>query len=141
MKLTVATPGRVVLEADAVASLRAEDATGSFGVLPGHADLLTVLTPSVIAWRDGGGTEHYVAVRGGILTVQGGSAIRVASREAVAGDDVETIAAELEAAAAALRDREAEARTEAAGLESAVVRCIQDILQAAAGTAPPREDA
>jgi F-type H+-transporting ATPase subunit epsilon len=141
MKLVVATPDRVVLEADAVASLRAEDATGSFGVLPGHADLLTVLVPSVIAWRDGGGAEHYVAVRGGVLTVRDGTTVEVASREAVAGDDVEAIGAELAAAAEAAREREASARTDAIGLEAAVVRRIQDYLQAGGGTAPPLGEA
>ena len=139
MRLVVTTPDRVVLEADGVASLRAEDATGAFGILPGHADLLTVLAPSVIAWRDAGGAEHYVAVRGGILSVRDGSAVEVASREAVAGDDVEAIAAELAAVNETARDRDAAARTEAVGLEAAAVRRIQEYLQA--GTRPPGAEA
>ena len=32
--------------------LRAEDDTGAFGILPGHADFLTVLAVSVVTWRD-----------------------------------------------------------------------------------------
>ena len=39
-----------------VVGLRAEDDSGSFGILAGHADLITVLTMSVVSWRqeDGG---------------------------------------------------------------------------------------
>ena len=41
----------MIADHDDVVSVRAEDASGSFGILPGHADLITVLTPSVVAWR------------------------------------------------------------------------------------------
>ena len=43
MRLTVTTPLAIVAEADDVAHLRAEDDTGAFGILPGHADFLTAL--------------------------------------------------------------------------------------------------
>jgi F-type H+-transporting ATPase subunit epsilon len=31
--------------------LRAEDASGSFGILPGHAPFLTALAISIVSWR------------------------------------------------------------------------------------------
>jgi len=37
MKLTIATPISLVVDADSVVYLRAEDETGAFGILPGHA--------------------------------------------------------------------------------------------------------
>ena len=46
MKLSVATPLALVVEADDVRHLRAEDDTGAFGILPGHADFLTALAVS-----------------------------------------------------------------------------------------------
>jgi F0F1-type ATP synthase epsilon subunit len=49
MRLTVSTPLAVVVDADDVAHLRAEDETGAFGIMPDHADFLTVLTISVAA--------------------------------------------------------------------------------------------
>ena len=52
MRLTVTTPLAIVVEADDVAHLRAEDETGAFGILPGHADFLTALAVSVVTWRD-----------------------------------------------------------------------------------------
>ena len=72
MKLTVTTPLAIVTEADDVAHLRAEDDSGAFGILPGHADFLTALSLSVVSWRDRRGTEHHLAVRGGMLEVRGG---------------------------------------------------------------------
>ena len=129
MKLVVATPERIVVETEQATALRAEDESGGFGVLPGHAELLTVLVPAVLSWRDRAGAEHYVAVRGGVLSVRGG-AVAVATPEAFAGDDIEAIAAALAAAAAVHREREAVARTETAALEAAAIRRIEDYLRA-----------
>jgi F-type H+-transporting ATPase subunit epsilon len=50
VRLTIATPAAVLVDVDGVRSLRAEDQSGAFGVLPGHADLVTVLPPSVLRW-------------------------------------------------------------------------------------------
>ena len=55
----VATPLAIIAEADDVAHLRAEDETGAFGILPGHADFLTALSISVASWRDRTGAEHH----------------------------------------------------------------------------------
>jgi len=70
VRLTVATPLAIVIEVSDVAHLRAEDDTGAFGILPGHADFLTALAVSVASWRDDRGVEHHVAVRGGMLEVR-----------------------------------------------------------------------
>ena len=43
LQLIIATPAKLLIDVDDVRSLRAEDDSGAFGVLPGHADLLTVL--------------------------------------------------------------------------------------------------
>lgn len=88
MRLRIVTPLSVVVDHDNVLALRAEDATGSFGVLPRHADFLTSLVISVVSWQSGGGARHYCAVRRGVLSVVGGQEIMIATREAVAGDDL-----------------------------------------------------
>lgn len=87
MKLTVTTPARIAVTADGVRHVRARDASGSFGILPGHADFVTALEVSVVSWRDAGGGEHHAAVRGGVLRVRGDE-VDVATREAVVGDDL-----------------------------------------------------
>jgi F-type H+-transporting ATPase subunit epsilon len=91
MRLRITTPLSVVVDDREVRALRADDATGSFGILPGHADLLTSLTIGVVSWRDADDAAHYCAVRRGMLSVIGGQEIAIATREAVAGDDLATL--------------------------------------------------
>jgi len=86
MKLLVTTPVSVTVDADDVGYVRAEDETGAFGILPGHADFVTVLAVSVVTWRAASDGEHHVAVRGGVLTVSGGDRVEIATREAVGED-------------------------------------------------------
>ena len=90
MKLTVLTPTAVVLDVEGVRRLRATDATGDFGVHQGHGDLVTLLEVGVLDYtvRD---ATRYVAVAGGILTVEGGSRVQVLSEEAIAGDDLHAL--------------------------------------------------
>jgi F-type H+-transporting ATPase subunit epsilon len=88
MRLVVTTPMSVVLDEDRVSYVRAEDETGAFGILRDHADFLTVLSVSVIAFRKRGEQERYVAVRGGVLTVRNGELVEVATRQAVGEDSL-----------------------------------------------------
>ncbi|MEY9180563.1 F0F1 ATP synthase subunit epsilon [Bradyrhizobium sp. USDA 313] len=88
MKLSIVTPLSIVIEEDGVLAVRAEDATGSFGILPRHADFVTSLAISVVTWQSRNGTRHYCAVRRGVLSVVGGDEVVIATREAVPGDDL-----------------------------------------------------
>lgn len=129
MKLTVTTPLAVVIEAADVAHLRAEDATGAFGILPRHADFLTVLAISVVVWRDAAGQEHYVAVHGGMLELQGGQHIAIATREAVPGDDLARLETEVLARFRRQQAEEQEARTDAQRLYLAAIGRIRQMLR------------
>jgi F-type H+-transporting ATPase subunit epsilon len=91
MRLRITAPLSVVVDEDGILSLRAEDATGSFGILPHHADFLTSLAISIVSWQSSDEKRHYCAVRGGVLSVDAGRDIAVATREAVAGDDPGTL--------------------------------------------------
>lgn len=86
MPLIILTPLSVVVDEPAL-RLRGTDATGSFGVQPGHADFLTRLALSVLSWTTDDGAARFCAVRGGVLTVTAGR-IAIATREAVVGDDL-----------------------------------------------------
>jgi len=88
MKLRITIPTAVVAELDDVVHLHAEDASGAFGILRRHADFLTVLETSVVSWRRAGGAEGHCAVRGG-------EQIAIATREAVLGDDLVRLEAEV----------------------------------------------
>jgi len=135
MKLTVATPLAVAVTTEDVAHLRAEDETGAFGILPGHADFLTALTPSVVTWRDRSGGEHHVAVRGGVLEVRAGTSIAIATAEAVPGADLHTLEAEVIARFRREAAVEQTARTDAQRLYVAAIRQIVRHLRAKGGMA------
>jgi len=129
MRLMVTTPVDVVLNADGVAHVRAEDESGSFGILPGHADFLTALTVSVVAWRDAAARERYVAVRGGLLRVGGGDTVEIASREAMAGDDLQALESEVMSRYRESAEAEETARAQAARLQMAAIRQIVSYLR------------
>jgi F-type H+-transporting ATPase subunit epsilon len=91
MRLVISTPTSVVADIADATAIRAEDESGCFGILEGHADLLTVVSIAILRWRQGGGIERYCAHRRGILSVSGGRVVRLAAREAVLGDDPEQL--------------------------------------------------
>ncbi|MGO9483570.1 MAG: F0F1 ATP synthase subunit epsilon [Rhodomicrobium sp.] len=124
MRLVVTTPLSVVVEAGDVVHLRSEDQTGAFGILPGHADFLTALAISVATWRDATGVEHHLAVRGGMLQVEGGQTITIATREAIAGDDLHRLETEVLTAFHRQTEEEQAARTDAQRLYLAAIRQI-----------------
>lgn len=124
MRLMVTTPLDVVLNEDDVRHVRAEDASGGFGILPGHADFLTALTVSVVAWHDSGGREGYVAVRGGLLRVSGGDAVEVATREAMPGEDLEALETAVLSGYREIAEAEQAARAQAARLQLTAIRQI-----------------
>jgi F-type H+-transporting ATPase subunit epsilon len=126
MRLVIATPLSIVTEAEEIRHLRAEDETGAFGILPGHADFLTVLDISVVTWRDGKGAERYVAVRGGVLEVVGGDRVRIATRDAVPGADLGRLETDV---LARFRREEEEERTAHADAERLYLAAIRQIVR------------
>jgi F-type H+-transporting ATPase subunit epsilon len=91
MRLRIVTPLAVVIDEDGVLALRAEDASGSFGILERHADFLTSLAISVVSWTSRDATRHYCAVHRGVLSITAGHDVAIATREAVTGDDLATL--------------------------------------------------
>lgn len=105
LQLRISSPFDVLVSEDNVLSIRAEDETGGFGILPGHADFLTVLPVSVVRWHGSGDVLRYCALRGGVLRVaDGGRRVEIACRQGVLGDDLATLASQV----AAYREREAD---------------------------------
>lgn len=131
MKLRIATPTEIVLEADGVRQVRAEDETGAFGVRPGHADFVTVLPVSVVTWTGASGQESHVLVRRGVFTVRGGHQVAIAAREAWAHDDLDQLAHAALGLLAAGEEAEAERRTADARMHLAAMRQIERLLAAA----------
>ena len=90
MRLRITTPLRIVIDEGAVEIVSAEDASGSFGIQPRHAEFLTTLSVGVVSWKSSNGARHYCAVHGGVLTVTGGD-VAVTTRDAIQGDDLATL--------------------------------------------------
>ncbi len=122
LHLTITTPATVLVDRQDVLSVRAEDESGGFGILPGHTDLLTVLPASVIRWQNGNGVTHYCALRGGVLTVSEGRRVAIACRQGTVGDDLGALEGEVEALRAAEIDAERRARVEQTRLHARAVR-------------------
>lgn len=134
MKLRVLTPVRIVTDVDNVAFVRGEDATGTFGICPGHADFLTRLSVSVLSWRDAQHDVHHIALRGGVLTVTGGTLVEIATIEAEMGGDFEDLQTRLVETFRKRDKQDEEDRAAANRLHSAAIRQIRRVLQSAQGS-------
>lgn len=118
--LTILVPDAVVLDAR-VTGVQAADATGRFGLRPGHERFVTALAPSLLVYTDEGGREHYAAVDGGVLLLDG-DRVSVVTREAVLADRLEDVAARAAAILDDRRRRERHARVEFDELQTALVK-------------------
>lgn len=129
LHLTITTPAAVLVDRADIVALRAEDESGSFGILPGHTDFLTVLPASVVRWRTPDDVVHFCAQGGGLLTVEGGAKVAVACRQGTLGDDLATLETEVERLRAAETDLERKARVEQMRLHANAVRQLMRFLR------------
>jgi len=141
LKLTVTTPLQIVLQEDAVISLRAEDASGDFGIRPGHTDFLTVIDAGVMRWRTAEGPWRYCALRGGIFSVTGGNEVRVACREAIISDNLASLRPRVAAARKEALDESRRARAQGVKLYAHAVRRLMHELAAGGDTLGLQPDA
>jgi F-type H+-transporting ATPase subunit epsilon len=129
VRLLITDPISIVADHADIVAVRAEDESGSFGILPGHTGLLTVLVPSVLAWRHAEGRRGLCAVRRGVLTVRGGQEVAVATRQAVLGDDLDELEGVVLARFQAELDTERSVRVESLRLHMQAIRQIVQLLQ------------
>jgi F-type H+-transporting ATPase subunit epsilon len=122
LRLTIATPALVVVDRLAILSLRAEDESGGFGIHVGHADMVTLLSASVVRWTTPDGIAHFCAVEGGVLIVSNGVTVSIACREAVRGESLQRLEARVHEARAAQLDAMRRARVEQTRLHARAVR-------------------
>jgi len=124
MRLVITTPTKVIIDDPDVTAVRAEDESGSFGILTGHADLLTALTVSVVSWHRSDDRRRYCAVRRGVLSVTNGSEVAIATRQAIPGDDLDRLEQVVLAEFREALDAERTARTESLQLEMKAIKQI-----------------
>jgi F-type H+-transporting ATPase subunit epsilon len=138
MRLQIVTPLAVEADLTDIVLVRADDRTGSFVILPHHADFITVLAIAVVEWSTETGDKGHIAVRGGILRVEGGDLVQIATRQAVSGPTLETLGT---AVLDQLRgEAEAEARTRVAAtrMHMGLIRQLDRYLQTGHGYFLPR---
>jgi F-type H+-transporting ATPase subunit epsilon len=133
LRVLVSTPTELLLDAAEIEEVRAEDASGSFGILPGHTDLITALPPtSVVRWRSRASGLAFCVIRGGVLTVESGRQVAIACRQGTVGSDL----AALEASVARMRHEEheahARARVEEVRLHAQAIRHLVRYLRGSA---------
>jgi F-type H+-transporting ATPase subunit epsilon len=129
LHLTIGAPMAVLVDSNDIRSVRAEDLSGSFGILPGHTDMLTVLPASVVRWRSADGAEHYCAIRGGVFSVSGGRTVSIACREGVLGDDLEELETVVRSARVEETEADRRARVEQTRLHARAVRQLMRYLR------------
>lgn len=110
LRLRLRTPAGLLVD-QPVSAVTAEDLDGWFGIAPGRADLVAVLPPGLLVFRDPkseGEGEGFVALAGGLLDLRANEC-RVMARQAVMSRDLERIADQV---AAHLRQRRARGRAQ-----------------------------
>jgi len=129
LHLTITTPMDVLVDEPATQSLRAEDESGGFGILPGHSDFLTALPASVVRWRGPDGSLHFCALRAGLMTVTEGAHVAIACREGILGDDLSALETDVVERRAEETDADRRARVEQMRLHASAVRHLMRLLR------------
>jgi F-type H+-transporting ATPase subunit epsilon len=124
MRLLITTPTSVVLDDPNVIAVRAEDESGGFGILNGHADFLTALKVSVVSWQHADNRRQFCAVRHGVLSVTRGNEVAIATHEAILGDDLDHLEQVVLTELRESIEAERIARTESVRLQMKAIRQI-----------------
>ena len=123
LTLTIATPSELALDGAEVTLVRAADDSGSFGIMAGHADLLTMMRQTILRWRLPDGSRHYCAVQGALLLASGGD-VRVSAREARLGGDLDKLEQEIAISRQQHEEATKEERVASARLHAQAVRAL-----------------
>jgi len=132
MRLLITTPTAIVIDETGVTAIRAEDESGSFGIMNGHADLLTALSVCIVSWKGENEKRRYCAVRRGLFSVrkaEAGTEVAIATREAVPGDRLEHLERVVLDEFRQRLETERSARTESLQLQMKAVRQIVRFLR------------
>lgn len=127
MRLRIVLPDRLRLDTE-VRRIVAEAPDGSFGLLPNHIDFVSALAPGILVYEDTEGREHYAGIQTGTL-VKIGDEVRVATANAVFGDDLETLQRRARTVFREAEERERTARSALARLEAQMVRRFLELEQ------------
>jgi F-type H+-transporting ATPase subunit epsilon len=125
LQLEILAPDGVLLETP-VTAVRAADASGSFGLLPGHQAFCTVLVPCVLSYRHQDGRTAFAAVDGGVLLLDDGR-VSVVTQDAVLAERLDEVADAAAAMLAARQGQERAAREAFTALMTTLIRSIPEL--------------
>ncbi len=127
MRLRIVLPDRIRLDVE-VRRIVAEAPDGSFGLLPNHIDFVSALAPGILVYEDSAGRERYAGIQAGTL-VKIGDEVRIATANAVLGDDLEILQRRARTVFREAEERERAARSALARLEAQMVRRFLELEQ------------
>ncbi|ERT09754.1 ATP synthase, Delta/Epsilon chain, beta-sandwich domain protein [Lyngbya aestuarii BL J] len=119
MRLTILLPIKILLE-ETVDKVTAEAENGSFVLLPNHIDFVTAIVPGILSFESQKG-ERFVAVDRGILVKCGGEGF-VSLRQAILGENLDSLQQTVNEEYRRLDDKEKQARSAEAQLEAGFIR-------------------
>jgi F-type H+-transporting ATPase subunit epsilon len=131
MRFMIMTPDKMVDELE-ISRLSAEGEEGSFVILPGHIDLLSILKRSIVTIQDEDEAIRVYAADGGFLTKEGDT-LRVSSpfvvkgEKAVSEDPEEGLAAVIEKSLKKLERESTHLQTGSFRLETDIVRRMVEL--------------
>ena len=125
MNLKVLLPSEIFIEQE-VNKVTAEAANGSFCMLPHHIDFVASLVPGLFSYEGADGVQVVLAMDEGVVIKQGADVL-VSTRNAVRGQDMETLRQVVEEQFQEMDEREKKARTAAAKLEADLVRRFMEL--------------
>ena len=122
--LKVLLPFRVFSEVSRVTRMVAETDGGSFGILPNRLDCVAAIVPGIFEYETDEGQVHYLAVNEGIL-VKTGTLVRLSVRNAIRGDDLQTLKETVEREFKVLESSERDLRSAMARIETGLIRTLK----------------
>jgi len=124
LRLQVFTPTETLVD-EPVRKLIAEAANGAFCLLPRHIDCVAELVPGILSYLDTNAVERFVAVDVGTL-VKADDRVRIATWNAVVGDDLERLGETVAESFLTLEQHEQAARSALGRLEAGTLRGVAD---------------
>lgn len=124
MRIRLIVPGAVILDAQVV-RIAAEGAAGCFTLLPGHVDCVSALLPGILSCTTAAGEELVLAVDEGLL-VKCGDQVSIATRQAIRGENLDSLQQAVSERILQLDSRERQARQVLSRLETSLVRGLSD---------------
>ncbi len=125
MHLKLILPTEILVN-QTVTKVTAEGGNGSFCLLPQHIDLVANLLAGILSFESETGEEMFLAIDEGILIKQG-EQVLVSVRNAVRGENLETLQQAVQQQFRHLDEREQRARSMLARLETSFVREFMEL--------------